>query len=143
MTDADVIRSHVVARYVEPARRRGDQTFAVVAGEVHRELQLEDRVPNVCAALRAKKFLRANELELVNIAGPKSKSSTTTTYTYRLRPGAADLKQSRNAVWELLGAGAETFEALGGGEHWLREERESFQESDSVGSVTDKPGRQE
>ena len=143
MKDADAIRSHVVARYVEPARQRGDQTFAVVAGDVHRALQLEDRVPNVCSAVRTKKFLEANELELVNVAGPSSKKSTTTTFTYRFLPRPVSYEQKRNAVWELLGAGSETLEALGGGEHWLREERASFLETDFAGSVTARPGRQE
>ncbi len=143
MTIADSIRSYVREHYIEPSRRRGQPSVTVVAGKVHRDMKFADRIPNVCSALRARKFLKDNALELVKAVGPKSMMSTTTTFTYRLlqraesgRPGS-----TRGAVWDLLGAGRDTFAALGGGERWLREERESFYLGEDVNDEVDPQGR--
>lgn len=143
MTKADRIRSHVGQQYVEPARRRGDMTITVVAGAVLRDLQLGgDYAASVCSALRARKFLKDNNLELVKAVGPKSMMSTTTAFTYRLlRTESGQRGSTRSAVWDLLGAGRETFAALGGGERWLREERESFYGGGNVHDEADPPGR--
>ena len=67
-------------------------------------------------------------MELIREDGPPSKQSTTTSFTYRIlrRSTKPDDRRPRNAVRDLLGAGKETFAALGGGENWLRREREEF-----------------
>ena len=117
-------------RHVDPARSRGEETITVVAGAVLRELGLRsDYAPSVCSALRARKFCTENDLVLIREDGPKSKQSTTTAFTYRLPRSSTAGGAGRSAVWDLLGAGEETFAALGGGEHWLRRERQSFFES--------------
>ena len=139
MTIADRIRSHVAGHYVEPARSRGEETITVIAGAVLRDLQLRgDYAPSVCSALRARKFSAEHDLELLRVDGPRSKQSTTTAFTYRLSrrevvtvpPGPAG-----NAVRSLRGVGKETFAALGGGESWLRRERESFYKVSGAGGV--------
>lgn len=125
---ADAVRSHVVDRYVEPARRRGDAAVTVVAGDVLRGLGYgPDRAVAVCSALRTGKFLKEHDLA-VEVEGPPSKQGTTTTFTYRLadRRAPDDGRQALHAIRELRGIGRETFAALGGGEQWLRRERESF-----------------
>ena len=131
---ADRIRAHVVERYVNPARSRGDETITVIARDVLGALSLRDSAPSVCSALRAAKFHRENALVLIREDGPPSKQSTTTRFTYRLLGGSAqgDDRPARNAVWDLLGSGKKTFAALGGGEHWLKRERESFHDSPRV-----------
>ena len=129
MTKADSIRSHVHAQYIEPARRRGDETITVVAGAVLRDLQLRgDYAPSVCSALRARKFSAEYGLELIKVDGPKSKSSTTTAFTYRLPPslGTGHRQPVRNAIRDVRGIGRDMFAAVGGGERWLRREREAF-----------------
>ena len=129
MTKAESIRAHVHARYIEPARRRGDETITVVAGTVLRDLQLRsDYAPSVCSALRARKFSAENDLELIRVDGPRSKSSTTTAFTYRL-PQHSETgypQAARNAIRDLHGIGRDMFAAVGGGERWLRKEREAF-----------------
>ena len=130
-TQADRIRSHVAESYVAPARRRGDETVTVVARDVLHDLKLRgDRAPAVCSALGRPKFHKEYDLELVRVDGPPSKQSTTTTFTFRIphRSAASDLAP-RNAVRDLLGVGKAMFAALGGGEQWLRREREAFTES--------------
>lgn len=130
MKRADRIRSHVMERYVDPARSRGEETITVVAGAVLRELGLRgDYAPSVCSALRARKFCTENHLVLIKEDGPRSKQSTTTAFTYRLPRSSTPGRAGRSAIWDLLGVGEETFAALGGGEHWLRREREAFFES--------------
>ena len=131
---ADRIRAHVVERYVDPARGRGDETITVVARDVLAALSLRDSAPSVCSALRAAKFHKENALVLIREDGPPSKQSTTTRFTYRLLAGSArgDDRPARNAVWDLLGSGKATFAALGGGERWLQQEREAFHDSPRV-----------
>lgn len=129
MTKAESIRAHVHAQYIEPARRRGDETITVVAGTVLRDLQLRgDYAPSVCSALRARKFSAENDLELIRVDGPRSKASTTTAFTYRLprRSETGRSQPARNAIRDLRGIGRDMFAAVGGGERWLGKEREAF-----------------
>ena len=111
---------------------RGDETITVVARDVLRALKLRGGyAPGVCSALRTAKFCKENDLELIREDGPPSKQSTTTSFTYRFLGDSAQRhdRPARNGIWNLVGAGKETFAALGGGERWLRREREAFQGS--------------
>ena len=131
-TLADSIRSHILDHYIDPARRRGEETITIVAKAILRDLQLRgDRAPSVCRALDAKKFCKENDLELVRIDGPKAKSSTTTAFTYRLpqRSETGHSQTARNAIRDLRGIGKDMFAAVGGGERWLRQERDAFDAS--------------
>jgi len=125
---ADLIRQHAVEVYVLAARRRGDRTFTINAGTVHKALALSNRIPPVCAALGSKKFLTENLLRLVSKTGPPSGQSTTVTYTYEFldphdRSGQLD-------AWDRLrGALKDVFAELGGGEAYLRAERASFRDA--------------
>ena len=142
-TKADSIRSHVMEHYIGPARRRGEETITIVAKAILRDMQLRgDRAPSVCRALDAKKFCKEHDLELVKVDGPKAKSSTTTAFTFRLgrRLDNSHHERAMQAIWNLRGAGKETFAALGGGERWLRRERESFYESGRGGAVDPQAG---
>lgn len=144
MKTADRIRAHVMERYVDPARGRGEETITVIAGAVLRELGLRgDYAPSVCSALRARKFCKENDLVLIKEDGPRSKQSTTTAFTYRLLRNSTPDGTRRNAVWDLLGVGEETFAALGGGEHWLRREREAFFESAAEARPVNRRGTSE
>lgn len=144
MKTADRIRSHVMERYVDPAHSRGEETITVVAGAVLRELGLRgDYAPSVCSALRARKFCTENHLVLLKEDGPKSKQSTTTAFTYRLPRSSTPGGTGSSAIWDLLGAGEETFAALGGGEHWLRREREAFFESAAEATPVNPRGNSE
>jgi hypothetical protein len=121
---ADSIRQHAVDRYVSAARRRGDKTFSINAGEVHKDLRLHNLVPSVCSALISRKFLVENRLRLISRTGPPSGKSTSVTYTY----GFADKQGAdRQEAWNRLrGALKDVFAELGGGENYLRNERANF-----------------
>jgi|SRR5215469_1957573 len=122
------IREYARREYIEPARKRGDITVRIVAGDVHKGLGLHNRVPQVCDALSKRKFLEENNLVLVKPPeGPPSGLSTTMTFTYRLLD--ADNQQPKpetDRFLRLYGIGKEVFASLGGGEAFIRSERENF-----------------
>lgn len=62
--DAERIRHHLCGQ-VELARRRGDKTIAFRSGDVHDELGLMNRLPNVCQVLNGNKFQDAARVEVL------------------------------------------------------------------------------
>jgi hypothetical protein len=135
----DPIRDHIREVYIEPARRRGEHRVKVVAGEVHSGLKLRNRVPLVCNALRSKALLSSAGVRIVADEGPPSGQSTTVAITYEILPddgapktppgGGLDSRArgSRyDAFQRLRGIAKKTFESLGGGEKFIRKERETF-----------------
>lgn len=125
----DEIQRHVKAIYLEPARLRGDDTIRIKAGDIHRELHWVNRVPSVCTTLASQKFQRETGLELISKNGPPSGNSTTVVFTYRLRsPGAAtrQLEKREGRINALYGIAKDVFRDLGGGENFLRSEREKL-----------------
>ena len=122
---SDSVRQYASDKYVRPTRHRGKQTLSINVGEVHRAVALRNRVPLVCQALESDKFLQANELKLISKTGPPSGQSTTVTYTYEF----IDTKPSspKEDPWaRLRGALRDVFAELGGGEQYLRAERDNF-----------------
>jgi hypothetical protein len=123
---SESVRQHAHDVYLKSARHRGAASFSINAGEVHKALGLRNRVPLVCLALKSRKFLEANGLRLISETGPPSGQSTTMTYTYQF----IDSKQSSPATGDpwtrLRGALKDIFTELGGGENYLRNERDQF-----------------
>jgi hypothetical protein len=133
MSQSDLVRAYVLEHYIEPARRRHDARVQVVAGDVHRALKLSQRIPLVCAALRSGKFLVSNDLELERLEGPPSKQGPRVTLTYRLKEHDVSEKGVRlAAIDSIYGIGKEIFASLGGGEAYIRSERENFFEPDKA-----------
>jgi hypothetical protein len=125
MRDADKIRMYGKEAYVVPSRRRGEKRFSIRAGDVVRELRMSGRTPAVCSALKSREFLQQNSLQLVERTGPSSGMSTTVTYTYEFVEQKSS--SAKEDPWaRLRGALRDVFEELGGGERYLREEREHF-----------------
>lgn len=128
ISDSDLVRRHATEEYLAAAQRRGDRTFSINVGTVHRQLRLHNRVPLVCAALGSKKFLAENHLRLIAKTGPPSGQSTTVIYTYEFVDEGTDREKSdRQDAWNRLrGALKDVFAELGGGENYLRNERANF-----------------
>jgi len=124
---ADKVRQYALENYIAPARRRGDKTVDIVAGDIHKALHLQNVVPNVCQALKGPKFLQENHLAIEAIEGPPSGTGSKLKITYRLM---GEDKASSSAddlpLLRLIGAGKEVFKSLGGGEAFIRREREQF-----------------
>ena len=128
MTHADRVRDYARREYIEPAKARHQSSVRVVAGEVQKAVHLSNRVSLVCQALKSNKFLTENHLLLEKWEGPPSGMSTTVAFTYRMldaNPQAATQPEE----WpfkKLRGVAKEVFRGLGGGEAFLRKERENF-----------------
>lgn len=123
---SDLIRDHICEVYLKAAMRRGENTFAVNVGAVHKALKLANRVPQVCAALESKKLLDENQLRIVSKTGPPSGQSTTVTFTYEILTSKAKPPSSANPLIGLRGVAKELFRKLGGGESFIQSERQKF-----------------
>lgn len=122
---ADAIRSHTRQKYVLPARAKKMSRFSIRAGDVVHELGIGGhRAPAVCSALKTNRFLKDNQLQLIEATGPKSGQSTTVTYTYEFVGG--DGPREEDAWTSLRGALKDIFQEMGGGEAYLRSERSHF-----------------
>ena len=75
MNQADLIRNYVRSELIEPARLRRQTLIKVNAGEVHAALGLKNRMPAVCSALDAEKFLQYAGVILESRKGPHQGSS--------------------------------------------------------------------
>jgi hypothetical protein len=128
-TLANDIRHFVISEYIEPARQRGWTTVQVKCGEVLKALGLDgSRAAAVCGALNAAKFHGENHIRLESREGPPSGLSTTVKFTFRLAPGPSEgaNPERDSAFMRLRGIGREAFAGLGGGEAFIRKEREQF-----------------
>jgi len=129
MSLSQKIADHVSTRYVKPARQRNQTMIEVKAGDVHRALGLKNRVASVCTTLESQKFQREHSLFLFHSSGPASGRSTTVSFSYYvLDPDEKAEKKVPTSprgekLMALVGLGAKTFRALGGGEEFLRRER--------------------
>jgi hypothetical protein len=126
---SDLVRQHARDAYLRPARRRGEKSFSVNVGTVHKVLALSNRVPLVCAALKSKKFLEENALKLISKTGPPSGQSTTVTFTYEIMGRNGTDSAPTESLSGLRGIAKDLFRALGGGEAFINEERKGFSNS--------------
>lgn len=132
MKQADKFREYANKRYVEPARLCGERTVRIKVGDIVNGLGLKDQTPNVCNALE-RKFSERYGLKLIEkkSSAPKG-ASTTTIFTFRILDTSDSGVPSRAVTFDdLRGIGKKTFEALGGGEAFIRNERENFYGSDT------------
>jgi hypothetical protein len=125
-------KKHVISTYVEPARQKGEKTIQVRVGNVQKELGWINRTPSVFSTLSSMEFQQEAGIALIEkIGGPPSGGpSTTVQFVYRVlgeqQPSDPNPKvvPSGEGLMALYGICAETFKALGGGEEFLRRERE-------------------
>ena len=113
----------------------------VRAGDVHRELGLRNRVPNVCQVMESKLLEKEAGVKVSSKQGPPSGRGTTLTVTYTVnvdhenKKPTKDTKESRAALGDhpgvslfrsLRGIAADVYAAEGGSEEWIRRERAEF-----------------
>ena len=68
---ADQIRQYVLHNLIMPARATGLKQVTVRAGDVHQAVGLVNRMPAVCSALDAHKFLSYASVKLISRSGPR------------------------------------------------------------------------
>ena len=74
---ANEIRHHVNEAFIKPARAAGLRTVSVRAGDVHKDLRLESRMPAVCSAIDAAKFQEKYGVTVNRRVGPSQGSTVT------------------------------------------------------------------
>ena len=134
MKPTELTKKHVISAYVVPAREKGDQTIKVRVGNVQKELGWTNRTPSVFSTLQSKDFQREAGVELIEKNGgpPSGGPSTTWQFVYRVLDSTAPLRSPEKAVsngvglMDLYGIAADAFKQLGGGEEYLRREREEL-----------------
>lgn len=144
MAGAKEIREYIRMQYMEPARQRRETLVTLRAGDIHRELGLKNRVPNVCQVMESRLLEKEAGVKVSSKQGPPSGRGTTLTVTYAVGlDGPAKAKASEGAsvssvgsaltdspwvrlFYELRGMGKEVFAAEGGGEAFLKRERAEF-----------------
>jgi hypothetical protein len=141
--NAGDIRQYIRLRYLEPARERRETLVTIRAGDIHRELGLRNRVPNVCQVMESKLLEKEAGVKISSKQGPPSGRGTTLTVTYTVelqRAGTgAEHEGGRSSestalsehpgvglFFALRGLGADSFASAGGGEAWLGRERANF-----------------
>jgi len=80
---AEQIRSYANKAFIESARRAGRTETVIVAGDVHKDLRLVNRMPAVCGALDARKFQQDYGIVLGNRGGPQQ--GATARWVFSLR----------------------------------------------------------
>ena len=131
MSLSDATKRHVIAKYVNPARTRGERRLEVKVGNVVKELGLANRTPSVFSTLSSRIFQREAGLELIEKrGGPASGGpSTTVQFVYRVlgekEPSEKKVDMGEDLI-SLYGIAGDVFRQLGGGEEYLKRERESL-----------------
>ncbi|HEY1686676.1 MAG TPA: hypothetical protein VGG19_18080 [Tepidisphaeraceae bacterium] len=124
-SDADQIREYVWIQYIEPARHRGDTKVSIKSGDIVKGLNLKNKTPNVCTALRSKIFQTTYGVQLVGEQGPPSGMSTTVVFTYKLENRRQVKSESPSAFERLRGIAKGMFPA-GEWERSIRKDRRNF-----------------
>jgi hypothetical protein len=132
MKPTEQTKRHVISTYVNPARLKGEKTIQVRVGNVQKELGWTNRTPSVFSTLLSKDFQQEAGVELIEKSGgpPSGGPSTTWQFVFRVVDEAEQVSSNAKVVpngaglMALYGLCAESFKALGGGEEFLRRERQ-------------------
>jgi hypothetical protein len=136
---SDKVRRVASTGYVQPQRAAGVSKFTIAVSEISRDLAREQFPPNhtpqICSALRSKKLLQAERLELERVEGPPSGQSTTVVFHYRFidppgpgtHAGGGAASGKRDGLERLRGVLRDVFREAGGGEAFLHSLRHDFE----------------
>lgn len=128
-SDAEQIREYAWMRYIEPARHRAETTVGIKSGDIVKGLNLKNKTPNVCTALRSKIFQKIYGVQLIGEQGPPSGMSTTVVFTYRLvNQGKAKggNSETQSAFNQLRGIAKGLFKDSGDWERSIQNDRRNF-----------------
>ncbi|MGH9485796.1 MAG: hypothetical protein ACRD1F_12135, partial [Terriglobales bacterium] len=90
------------------------------------EMGLKQRAPTVCRALQKRAFLRDQGLKIEATEGPPSGLGPRVVLTYGLKAEGRRGPKHESGLKSLRGLLRGVFDEDGGGEAWLRKEREQF-----------------
>jgi hypothetical protein len=133
MNLSETVLQYVRANYVHPARKHGQAIVEVKAGDIHSGLRWSRRVPLVCSALSSQKFQNAAGVKLIGTKdAPPSGLSTRTIYRYEILDRDApsglrvDSPPPKRGLLAAYGVAAHLYRQVGGGDAFLKAERENF-----------------
>ena len=132
MKPTELTKQYVISNYVNPARLKGEKTIQVRVGNLQKELGWTNRTPSVFSTLLSKDFQQEAGVELIEKKGgpPSGGPSTTWQFVFRVvdeadpAPPASKVVPNGEGLMDLYGIFADVFKQLGGGEEYLRRERE-------------------
>jgi hypothetical protein len=132
MRPTEQTKRHVISNYVVPARQKRAKTMRVRVGQVQKELGWTNRTPSVFSTLSSKEFQQEAGLELIEKVGgpPSGGPSTTVEFVYQVlsegsqTPHAPKVVPNGAGLMDLYGIFADVYKQFGGGEEYLRRERE-------------------
>src|SRR5580658_823039 len=131
MKPTEQTKLHVISTYIIPARQRGEKTVQIKVGNVQKELGWTNRTPSVFSTLSSREFQNEAGVELIEkTGGPASGGpSTTVQFVYKVlgepsrSPKAEKPLPNGAGLEKLYGILAKEFAQLGGGEAYLKAER--------------------
>lgn len=134
MKPTEETTQYAIQSYVQPARDRGDVTVHIRVGKLQKELGWTGRTPAVFSTLKSQLFQKEAGVELIEKrGGPASGGpSTTVEFIYRVLETPDALTESKKSVpsgqglMELYGIFKDAYAPFGGGEEYLRKEREGL-----------------
>lgn len=156
---SDAIRDYARANYVLPAINAGNVEFEILVKDVWSGMRaqgfdMSGRTPQICSALKTRKFLEENELAISEIVGPPSGQSPTVVFRYRVigdKAGESRFDQLKDAQtnqaeetaeeWahrmtgKLFGLMKDEIAAIGGTEayiRWVRSEDDEIAKEDAA-----------
>jgi hypothetical protein len=80
---ADDVREYCKDNIIDPARRRGEEQIVIRAGDIHKAMGYQNRMPLVCAALGAKKFEETAGVDRVSLTVPTNGANAI--FTFRIK----------------------------------------------------------
>ncbi|HEY3366129.1 MAG TPA: hypothetical protein VGK74_13840 [Symbiobacteriaceae bacterium] len=84
MSHANDVRAYCATQIIAPARTKGETEVAIRAGDVHRAMGYQNRLPLVCSALGAAVFEETARVKRTSVEGPLA--STTTVLRFTILP---------------------------------------------------------
>lgn len=129
LNDADRVRGYANEKYIQPVRQNAGRTVRIKSGDIVKGLNLKNKTPNVCTALRSKIFQTIYGVQLIGEQGPPSGMSTTVVFTYRvLNQGQAKKtsSKSRSAFDRLRGIAKTLSKNPGDWERSIQSDRRNF-----------------
>ena len=129
MRPTDQTKRHVIEKYVEPARTRGENKIRLRVGTVIKELGWRNRTPSVFSTLTSEEFQRQAGIQLVNKSGGPASGGASTSWdlTYRILDDPSPSRPRIKAgLLGLSGICADMYRRVGGAERFIRSLREEF-----------------
>jgi hypothetical protein len=132
MSPTDITKKHVLKRYVQPAREKGEKTIEIRVGNVLKELGWSNRTPSVFSTLGSRQLQEEAGIELIEKRGGPASGGPSTTWQFIYRvldrqtsPGSkkAEVVPNGSGLMNLAGICEEIYRQLGGGESFLKTER--------------------